>query len=87
VFLTRILRPGTALFVLVLFAIAAAGTAVQLSWYNRVLPEPIAKGLFEEPVLYSVTYALLVVTALMTLTATRKRKNRSPGKMAAASRR
>ena len=85
VFLTRILRPGTALFVLVLFAVAAAGTVVQLSWYDRVLPEPIAKGLFEEPVvLYSVTYGLLVVTALMTLTATRKRKSQYAGKMAAA---
>jgi hypothetical protein len=79
VFLTRILRPGTALFVLVLLAIAIAGSLVQLSWYGRILSEPVAKRLSEEPVvLYSVTYALLVVTALMTLTATRKR--RSPAK-------
>ena len=85
VFLTRILRPGMALFVLALLAAAVAGSVVQLSWYETVLPRPIAKGLFEEPmVLYSVTYALLVVTALMTLTATRKRRSRSVSKMAMA---
>lgn len=76
VFLTRILRPGTALFVLVLLAITVASSVIQLSWYGRILPEPVAKGLLDEPViLYSMTYALLVVTALMTLTATRKRRS------------
>jgi hypothetical protein len=82
VFLTRILRPGTALFVLVLLAVAVAGSAIQLSWYETVLPKPIAKGLMKEPVvLYSLTYALLVVTALMTLTATRKKKSRAMSKI------
>lgn len=77
VFLTRILRPGTALIVLVLLAVAVGGSVVQLSWYGRLLAEPIAKGLFEKPlVLYGLTYALLVITALMTLTATRKRKHK-----------
>jgi hypothetical protein len=75
VFLTRILRPGTALFVLVLLAVAVAGSVVQLSWYGRLLAEPVAKVLFEKPlVLYGLTYALLIITALMTLTATRKRR-------------
>lgn len=75
VFLTRILRPGTAFFVLVLLAVAVAGSVVQLSWYGRLLTEPIAKVLFEKPlVLYVLTYALLIITALMTLTATRKRR-------------
>ena len=84
VFLTRILRPGTALFVLVLAAIAGAGSIVQLSWYDTILPEPIVEGLLEEPtVLYGVTYALLVVTALMTLTAMRKRRSRHMSKIAA----
>ncbi|MBN2315032.1 MAG: hypothetical protein JXM79_13965 [Sedimentisphaerales bacterium] len=77
VFLTRILRPGTALFVLVLLAVAVAGSVVQLSWYGRLLTEPVANVLFEKPlVLYGLTYALLVITALMTLTATRKRRHK-----------
>jgi len=77
VFLTRILRPGTALFVLVLLAAAVGGSVVQLSWYGRLLTEPIAQGLLDKPlVLYGLTYALLVITALMTLTATRKRRHK-----------
>jgi hypothetical protein len=77
VFLTRILRPGAALFVLVLLAVAAAGVVVQLSWYETILLVPVAKEIIEEPkVLYGASYALLAVTALMTLTATRKRSIR-----------
>ena len=79
VFLTRILRPGTAFLVLIFLAVAVGCSVIQLSWYETVLPKSIAKGVLEVPVvLYSVTYALLVITALMTLTATRKRRRKLP---------
>lgn len=78
VFLTRILRPGTAFLVLLLVAVAFAGSVAQLSWHDRMLSEPVAKGLMEKPVvIYCASYLLLVVTALMTLTATRKRRSRN----------
>ena len=85
VFLTRILRPGAAFLVLLLMAAAVAGSVAQLSWYGRILSEPMAKGLMESPVIvYCASYVLLVVTALMTLTATRTRRSRRMSKMAAA---
>ena len=85
VFLTRILRPDTAFFVLLLMAAAVAGSVAQLSWYDRILSEPVAKGLMESPVIiYIASYVLLVVTALMTLTATRTRRSRQRSRMAAA---
>ncbi len=85
VFLTRILRPGTAFLVLLLTAAAVAGSVAQLSWYGTILSEPMAKGLMNSPVIvYCVSYVLLAVTALMTLTATRTRKSRRLSKMATA---
>ncbi len=78
VFLTRILRPSTAFLVLMLVAVSVAGLVAQLSWHGRMLSMPVAKGLMERPVvIYCASYLLLVVTALMTLTATRKRRGRN----------
>jgi hypothetical protein len=76
VFLTRLLRPGTAFIVLLLLAVAIGGSVVQLSWYGRILSEPVIEGLKNKPVfIYFASYVLLIITALMTLTATRKRRN------------
>lgn len=78
VFLTRILRPSTAFLVLMLVVVSIAGSVAQLSWHGRMLSMPVAKGLMERPVvIYCASYLLLVVTALMTLTATRKRRSRN----------
>ena len=78
VFLTRILRPGAAFLSLILCAAAAAGTAIQISWYglfsisqiaevsNTVMNEPLA--------VFGATYGLMVITALMTLTRTRRKR-------------
>ena len=81
VFLTRMLRPSTAFLVLMLVAVSIAGSVVQLSWYGRMLSMPVAKGLMGRPVvIYCASYLLLVVTALMTLTATRNRTSRNNDK-------
>lgn len=76
VFLTRILRIGLAFLSLILCAAAAAGTAIQSSWYGLyTLPQlaEVSKAAMTDPlVLFGATYGLMVITALMTLTRTRR---------------
>jgi len=78
VFSTRILRLGIASLAFLLLVIAICGSVLQLAWYGLISFEPIAKvvpELMAKPVaIFIVSYALLIVTAMMTLT--------SPGKIA-----
>jgi hypothetical protein len=78
VLLTRILRPGVVFLSLLLVAAAVAGTAVQISWDGLFKIEQLAEvsqTLMKQPlVLYGATYGLMVITALMTLTRTRRRR-------------
>ena len=91
VFVTRILRPLTALVVLLLMIVAIAGAVVQLVWCGLVSLAPVAEvaqELMQAPIpVYCASYLLVVLTALMTLTATRKKRSGEIGKMAAAARR
>jgi len=90
VFLTRIHRLGVALLVLSLMIVALASVIALLSWYGFVSLEPmaeVAQVFMGAPVaVYYASCALLVLTALTTLTATRKRGNWYIGKMATAQR-
>ena len=90
VFLTRIRRLGAALLVLSLMIVALASAVAQLSWYGLVSLEPmaeVAQVFMEAPVaVYYASCVLLVLTALMTLTATKKRGNWHMSKMATAQR-
>ena len=76
-FVTRILRPGVALLALFLMVVAVAGLAAQLTWYGSISLPPVAEVAREfmqaTPAVYFASYLLLVLTALMTLTATSKR--------------
>ncbi|MHC4640836.1 MAG: zinc ribbon domain-containing protein [Planctomycetota bacterium] len=78
VLLTRLRRPGTAFLAFLFMVAAVAGSLAQLSWYGLVPSETIAQlaGEFmKEPVpVYISSYVLLVVTALLTLSGTRKDK-------------
>ena len=90
VFLTRLHRLGVALLVLSLMIAALASVVAQLSWYGFVSLEPmaeVAQVFMGAPVaVYYASCALLVLTALTTLTATRKRGNWHMSKMATAQR-
>lgn len=76
VFLTRILRPGMAFLAFLLLLLAIFGSVLQLAWYGLIPIEPIAVIVQEftaEPKGTFVTsYIMLIITAMMTLTATRK---------------
>ena len=89
VFVTRILRPLTAFVALLLMIVAIAGAVVQLVWCGIVSLVPVAEvaqGLIQAPVaVYCASYLLVALTALMTLTATRKKISVEVGKMATAS--
>jgi hypothetical protein len=76
VFITRILRPGMAFLAFLLFLLGLFGTLFQFAWYGLISIEPIAvivKEFVTEPKgIFVVSYLMLIITALMTLTATRK---------------
>lgn len=88
VFVTRILRPVTALIVLLLMIVAIAGTVVQLVRCGLISLTPVAEVaqvLMQASMeVYCASYLLLVLTALMTLTAMRKKRAGEIGKMATA---
>lgn len=76
VFLTRILRPGIACLAFLLLVLAICGSVLQLARYGRISSELIA-GIVQELVanpkgLFIASYILIIVTAMMTLTAPRK---------------
>ena len=79
VFLTRIFRPGAALLALLLMILAIAGSAAQFAWYGLIPLAPVVEAtqdFMQTPVaVYSASYMLLAMTALMTLTAATKRRN------------
>jgi len=76
VFLTRILRPGMAFLAFLLLLLGLFGSVLQLAWYGHIPIEPISVIVEEfaaEPKGAFVTsYIMLIITAMMTLTATRK---------------
>ncbi|MBW7990308.1 MAG: hypothetical protein FVQ84_09880 [Planctomycetes bacterium] len=76
VFLTRILRPGMAFLSFLLLLPAIFGSVLQLAWYGLIPIEPIAVIVQEfaaEPKGAFVTsYIMIIITAMMTLTARRK---------------
>jgi hypothetical protein len=77
VFVTRIFRPRVAFLALLLMIVAMAGSITQLAWYGSVaLPsaaEAARRLMKTMPAVYLASYLLFLLTALMTLTATRKR--------------
>ena len=76
VFLTRILRPGMAFLAFLLLLLGLFGSVLQLAWYGLISIEPIdviVQEFITEPKGAFVTsYIMLIITAMMTLTATRK---------------
>jgi hypothetical protein len=76
VFVTRILRPGMAFLAFLLLVLGIFGSVLQLVWYDLILIEPIAVIVQEfaaEPKgIFVASYIMLIITAMMTLTATRK---------------
>lgn len=71
VFFSRLRRPGLAFLVFVLLVVAGAWSVVQLVWYGFFSNEwlsDLAKQVMAVPIIaYLVSYALIVVTAIMTL--------------------
>lgn len=88
VLLSRIRRYGVALLVLLLMIVAIAGVVVQFSWYGLTSFEPmtdVVQELMRAPLaVYCASYVLLILTAMMTLTATSKHKSRRKNKTATA---
>ena len=88
VFVTRISRPGVAILGLLLLIMAVAGAAIQFSSYDLIqLPsvaDPARAFLQRPAVAYFASYILLVITALMTLTARGKRQSRHMARVATA---
>ncbi len=80
VFLTRILRAGVAFLSFILGAVAVTGTVLQMSWYGLINIGQFAElssELMGRPLaLFGATYGLMVITALMTLTRTRRRRHK-----------
>jgi len=76
VFVTRILRPGMAFLSFMLLLLGIFGSVLQLAWYGLIPIEPIAVIVEEfaaEPKgIFVTSYIMLIITAMMTLTATRK---------------
>ena len=77
VLVTRIFRPGVAFLALLLMVVAIAGSVAQFASYGSISLPPAADAVQEfmqtTPAVYLASYLLLVLTALMTLTATAKR--------------
>ncbi len=76
VFVTRILRPGMAFLAFLFMLLAIFGSVLQLAWYGLIPIESIAVIVQEfasEPKgVFVTSYIMLIITAMMTLTATRK---------------
>ena len=76
IFVTRIHRPVIAFLAFLFLLLGAFGSAVQLSWYGLISIKPldgIIQQFEKEPIsIFIASYLLLIVTAIMTLTATRK---------------
>ncbi|MCP4608340.1 MAG: hypothetical protein GY845_06465 [Planctomycetes bacterium] len=76
VFVTRILRPGMVFLAFLLLLLGIFGSVLQLSWYGLIPIEPIAVIVEEfaaEPKgIFVTSYIMLIITAMMTLTATKK---------------
>ena len=76
IFVTRIHRPGLAFLAFLFLLSGIFGSALQLAWYGLMSIKPLASIINhfeEEPIgIFIASYVLLIVTALMTLTATRK---------------
>ena len=76
VFVTRILRPGMAFLAFLFLLLGIFGSVLQLAWYGLISIEPIAVIVQEfaaEPkAAFIASYIMLIITAMMTLTATRK---------------
>lgn len=89
--LTRIRRYAVASLVLLFMIVAIAGAVVQLSWYGLIPLAPmtdVVQELMKAPVaVYCASYVLLILTAMMTLTATSKQKSQHMSKMATAGKR
>lgn len=77
--LTRIFHPVAALLSLLLMIVAATGSVAQLSWYGLIPLAPAAEAaqrVMQVPVsVYCSSYALLLITASMSLTAAGKRRS------------
>jgi len=76
VFLTRIHRPGVAFLAFLLLLLGLFGCMLQLAWYGLIPIGPIdviVEEFVSEPKWAFVTsYIMLIITAMMTLTATKK---------------
>jgi len=76
VFISRILRPGMGFIAFLLFLLGIAGSVFQFAWYGLISFEPIATIVQEfvaEPKgIFVMSYLMLIITAMMTLTAPRK---------------
>jgi len=76
VFVTRILRPGMAFLAFLLLLLGIFGSVLQLAWYGLIPIEPIdviVQEFAAEPKgIFVTSYIMLIITAMMTLTATRK---------------
>jgi len=79
-------RPGIALIVLLLMVVAIAGTVAQLVRCGLISLTPVAEvaQVLAPMEAYCASYLLVGLTALMTLTATRKKRVAEIGKMATA---
>ena len=76
IFVTRIHRAGIAFLSFVLLLLGIFGSVIQLNWYGLISIEPLA-GIIQkfenEPTgIFIASYLLLIATAIMTLTKTRK---------------
>jgi len=76
VFVTRILRPGLAFLAFLLLLLGIFGSVLQLVWYGLIPIESITgivqKFAAEPKGTFFTSYVMLIITAMMTLTATRK---------------
>jgi hypothetical protein len=76
IFVTRIHRAGIAFLAFLLLLLGIFGSVLQLSWYGLISIKPL-EGVIQqfekEPMgIFFASYLLLIVTAIMTLTATRR---------------
>jgi hypothetical protein len=76
VFVTRIHRPGLAFVAFLLLLLGIFGSLLQLAWYGLISIKPIdviVQEFAAEPKgIFVMSYVMLIITAMMTLTATRK---------------
>ncbi|MBN1806218.1 MAG: hypothetical protein JW837_13300 [Sedimentisphaerales bacterium] len=76
IFVTRIHRAGIAFLAFVLLLLGIFGSVIQLSWYGLISIEPLVgviQHFKKEPTgIFIASYLLVIVTAIMALTSTRK---------------